>query len=347
MTTKAYGASSSTTPLGPMILKRRALKPRDVAIDILYCGVCHSDVHTVRSEWPGTLYPCVPGHEIIGRVTAIGKDVTRFKTGQIVGVGCMVDSCRTCASCKDDLEQYCEGPKGFTGTYNGAEENGDHTYGGYAEHIVVDDHFVLSISHDEKDLAAVAPLLCAGITTWSPLRHWGTGPGKKVGVVGIGGLGHMGIKLARALGAHVVAFTSSDSKVKDALQLGAHEVVISKDANAVATHTRSFDFILNTVAASHNLDAFMTLLKRDGTMTLVGAPSTPHPSPTIMNLIFGRRSLGGSLIGGIKETQEMLDFCAKHQITSEIELIPIQEINTASFPYKRLTPPMTGWLKAM
>lgn len=329
MTTKAYGASSSTTPLGPMILERRALKPRDVAIDILYCGVCHSDVHTVRSEWPGTLYPCVPGHEIIGRVTAIGKDVTRFRTGQIVGVGCMVDSCRTCASCKDHLEQYCEGPKGFTGTYNGAEENGDHTYGGYAEHIVVDDHFVLSISHDEKDLAAVAPLLCAGITTWSPLRHWGTGPGKKVGVVGIGGLGHMGIKLARALGAHVVAFTSSDSKVKDALQLGAHEVVISKDANAVATHTRSFDFILNTVAASHNLDAFMTLLKRDGTMTLVGAPSTPHPSPTIMNLIFGRRSLGGSLIGGIKETQEMLDFCAKHQITSEIELIPIQEINTA------------------
>lgn len=329
MTTKAYGASSGTTPLGPMTLERRALKPRDVAMDILYCGVCHSDVHTVRSEWPGTLYPCVPGHEIIGRVTAVGKDVTRFKLGQIVGVGCMVDSCRTCVSCKDDLEQYCEGPKGFTGTYNGAEENGEYTYGGYAEHIVVDDHFVLSISHDEKDLAAVAPLLCAGITTWSPLRHWGTGPGKKVGVVGIGGLGHMGIKLARALGAHVVAFTSSESKVKDALKLGAHEVVISKDANAVASHARSFDFILNTVAASHNLDAFMTLLKRDGTMTLVGAPSTPHPSPTIMNLIFGRRSLGGSLIGGIKETQEMLDFCAKHQITSEIELIPIQDINTA------------------
>jgi uncharacterized zinc-type alcohol dehydrogenase-like protein len=329
MTTKAYGASSGATPLGPMTLERRVLKSKDVAMDILYCGVCHSDVHTVRSEWPGTLYPCVPGHEIIGRVTAVGKDVTRFKTGQIVGVGCMVDSCRTCVSCKDDLEQYCEGPKGFTGTYNGTEENGEHTYGGYAEHIVVDDHFVLSISHDEKDLAAVAPLLCAGITTWSPLRHWGTGPGKKVGVVGIGGLGHMGIKLARALGAHVVAFTSSESKVKDALQLGAHEVVISKDANAMASHTRSFDFILNTVAASHNLDAFMTLLKRDGTMTLVGAPSTPHPSPTIMNLIFGRRSLGGSLIGGIKETQEMLDFCAKHQITSEIELIPIQDINTA------------------
>ncbi|MBA4749786.1 MAG: NAD(P)-dependent alcohol dehydrogenase [Alphaproteobacteria bacterium] len=329
MTTKAYGAASGTTPLGPMTLERRVLKPRDVAMDILYCGVCHSDVHTVRSEWPGTLYPCVPGHEIIGRVTDVGIDVTRFKPGQIVGVGCMVDSCRTCASCKEDLEQYCEGPKGFTGTYNGAEDNGQHTYGGYAEHIVVDDHFVLSISHDEKDLAAVAPLLCAGITTWSPLRHWGTAPGKKVGVVGIGGLGHMGIKLARALGAHVVAFTSSESKVKDALKLGAHEVVISKDASAMASHTRSFDFILNTVAASHNLDAFMTLLKRDGTMTLVGAPSTPHPSPTIMNLIFGRRSLGGSLIGGIKETQEMLDFCAKHQITSEIELIPIQDINTA------------------
>lgn len=328
----AYGAQTATSPVTPMTIDRREPGPKDVAIDILYCGVCHSDLHTARGEWAGVRFPAVPGHEIVGRVTAVGKDVTKFKTGQIVGVGCMVDSCRTCSSCNEGLEQYCE--SGFTGTYNGpAFGGGENTYGGYSSAIVVDEHFVLSINHDEKDLAGVAPLLCAGITTWSPLRHWKAGPGKKVGIVGIGGLGHMGIKLARALGAHVVAFTTSESKREDALELGAHEVVISRDEKQMAAHMGSFDFILNTVAASHNLDAFTGLLKRDGTMTLVGAPSEPHPSPSVMNLIFRRRQIAGSLIGGIPETQEMLDFCAQHNIIADIEMIRMQEIEDA---YERM-----------
>lgn len=333
MKTNAYAAQSATTPLAPFTIDRREPGKKDVAIDILYCGVCHSDLHTARGEWGGVQYPCVPGHEIVGRVRAVGSDVKKFKAGDLVGVGCMVDSCRTCPSCKDGLEQYCEGPAGFTGTYNGPMRGGPNTFGGYSAAIVVDEHFVLSIRHDEKDLAGVAPLLCAGITTWSPLRHWQAGPGKKVGIVGIGGLGHMGVKLAKALGAHVVAFTTSPDKVKAAHALGADEVVISKDDAQMAKHAGSFDFILNTVAAPHNLDAFISLLKRDGTMTLVGVPAEPHPSPAVFNLIGGRRSLAGSLIGGIEETQEMLDFCAKHGITSDIEMIAMKDIEPS---YERM-----------
>jgi uncharacterized zinc-type alcohol dehydrogenase-like protein len=329
MQTKAFAAQSATTPLAPLTIDRREPGPKDVAIEILFCGVCHSDLHTARGEWPGVQYPSVPGHEIIGKVTAIGKDVTRFKAGQIVGVGCMVDSCRTCASCHEGLEQYCDGPVGFTGTYNGPVFGGPNTFGGYSAAITVDEHFVLSINHAEQDLAAVAPLLCAGITTWSPLKHWGAGPGKKVGIVGIGGLGHMGVKLSHALGAHTVAFTTSPDKVADAKALGADEVVVSKNADEMAKHANSFDMILNTVAASHNLDAFTSLLKRDGTMALVGAPSTPHPSPAVFNLVFKRRAIAGSLIGGIPETQEMLDFCAKHGITSDVEMIKMQDIEAA------------------
>ena len=271
----------------------------------------------------------MPGHEVVGKVAAVGKDVTKFKPGQVVGVGCMVDSCRTCAPCKDGLEQYCDGPVSFTGTYNGPVGGGPNTYGGYCTAITVDQDFVLAINHGEKDLAGAAPLLCAGITTWSPLRHWKAGPGKKVGIVGIGGLGHMGIKLAHALGAHVVAFTTSKDKVADAKNLGADDVVISKDPEAMKKHANSFDLIVNTVAAPHNLDDFLVLLKRDGAQVLVGAPSTQHPSPGAFNLIFKRRTLAGSLIGGIAETQEMLDFCAKHGITSDIEMIPMQDINKA------------------
>ncbi len=334
MKTKAYAAQSATTHLAPFTIERRAPQKHDVAIDILYCGVCHSDLHTARGEWMGVKFPSVPGHEIIGRVTAIGDQVTKYKIGDLVGVGCLVDSCRTCPSCHEGLENYCEGPEGATGTYNGNfAGTGDNTYGGYSAAIVVDENFALKISHDKKDLAAVAPLLCAGITTYSPLRHWKAGPGKKVGIVGIGGLGHMGIKIARAMGAHVVAFTTSSTKIDDAIKLGAHEVVISKDSNQMQKHLRSFDFILNTVAAPHNLDDYVALLKRDATLTLVGAPSHPHPSPTIFSLIFGRRSIAGSLIGGIKETQEMLDFCAEHNITSEIETIAIQDIENA---YERM-----------
>jgi len=329
MQTKAFAAQSATTPFAPAVIDRREPGPKDVAIEILFYGVCHSDLHTARGEWPGTQYPCVPGHEIIGKVTSIGKDVTRFKPGQIVGVGCMVDSCRTCASCGEGLEQYCDGPVGFTGTYNGPVGGGANTLGGYSAAITVDEHFVLNINHAEKDLAAAAPLLCAGITTWSPLKHWGAGPGKKVGIVGIGGLGHMGVKLSHALGAHTVAFTTSPNKVADAKALGADEVVVSKDEAQMKKHLNSFDMILNTVAAPHNLDAFTSLLKRDGTMALVGAPSTPHPSPAVFNLVFKRRAIAGSLIGGIPETQEMLDFCAQHGITSDIEMIKMQDIEAA------------------
>src|SRR5580704_18022786 len=329
MNVKAFAAQSATTPLAPFTLDRRAPGPKDVAIEILYCGVCHSDLHTARGEWPGVQFPAVPGHEIVGKVAAVGKDVKKFKPGQIVGVGCMVDSCRVCDSCQEGLEQLCNGPVSFTGTYGGPVGGGTNTYGGYSTAITVDQDFVLAIDHGEKDLAGAAPLLCAGITTWSPLRHWKAGPGKKVGVVGIGGLGHMGIKLAHALGAHVVAFTTSADKVADARKLGADEVVISKNEDEMKKHANSFDLIINTVAVAHDLDAYMVLLRRDGTQVLVGAPPTPHPSPAAFNLIFKRRSLAGSLIGGIAETQEMMDFCAQNNVVSDIEMIPMQDIDKA------------------
>ncbi|RIV78624.1 NAD(P)-dependent alcohol dehydrogenase [Pelagerythrobacter aerophilus] len=329
MTTPAYGANAADKPLEPMQIERRTPGPQDVQIDIAYCGVCHSDLHQVRSEWGGTLYPCVPGHEIIGHVSAVGGEVTKFKVGDIVGVGCMVDSCQQCPSCRDGEEQYCTGG-GFVGTYNGVTEDAPgHTLGGYSEQIVVNENFVLHIRHSEDQLSAVAPLLCAGITTYSPLRHWNVGPGKKVGVVGIGGLGHMAIKIAHAMGAHVVAFTTSESKRADATALGAGEVINSRNAEEVEGHAGTFDFILDTVAASHDLDALTALLKRDGTLTLVGVPEHPHPSPDVGNLIFRRRAIAGSLIGGIAETQEMLDFCAEHGIVADIEMIPIQQIDEA------------------
>lgn len=328
---KAYAAQSASTPLAPLEIRRREPGPDDVQIDILYCGVCHSDLHTARNEWKNTLYPAVPGHEIVGRVTAVGGQVRGFKAGDLAAVGCMVNSCGQCHSCREGEEQYYE--NGFTGTYNGPVFGGENTYGGYSQAIVVKQDFVLHIKHAEKDLASVAPLLCAGITTYSPLRHWGAGPGRKVGIVGLGGLGHMGVKIAHALGAHVVLFTTSPGKAADGKRLGADEVCISTDPEQTAAHANTFDFILNTVAAPHNLDAYLQLLKRDGTMTLVGAPAEPHPSPGVFNLIFKRRQLAGSLIGGIRETQEMLDFCARHGIVSDIELIPMDYINTA---YERM-----------
>ena len=326
--TLAYAASSATTPFTPFSFERRPPGPLDVAMDILHCGVCHSDLHTARGEWGGTVYPCVPGHEIVGRVTAVGNLVSKFKVGDFAGVGCMVDSCQHCKPCADGLEQYCE--NGFTGTYNAEDKvSGGITYGGYSSHIVVRESFVLRVSHAESELAAVAPLLCAGITTYSPLREWKVGPGHKVGIVGLGGLGHMGVKIAAAMGAHVVLFTTSADKREDALRLGAKEVVVSKNETEMAAHANSFDFILNTVAAPHSLDAFLVLLKLDGTMTLVGAPATPHPSPGVFNLIMKRRRLAGSLIGGIRETQEMLDFCAQHNIVSDIEVIRMDGIEQA------------------
>lgn len=328
---KAYAAQSPSSPLTPFEIDRRPPGPEDVQIDILYCGVCHSDVHTARNEWANTVYPSVPGHEIVGRVVAVGDKVTGFKVGDLAGVGCMVDSCGHCHPCDEGEEQYCE--NGFTGTYNGPLFGGENTYGGYSQTIVVKESFVLRIQHDEKDLASVAPLLCAGITTYSPLRHWKAGPGKKVGIVGLGGLGHMGVKIAHAMGAHVVLFTTSPSKIEDGKRLGADEVCISTDPAQMAAYANQFDFILNTVAAPHNLDPFLQLLKLDGTMTLVGAPAEPHPSPGVFNLILKRRQLAGSLIGGIRETQEMLDFCAQYHIVSEIELIDMAYINTA---YERM-----------
>ena len=328
MTTKAYGAHAADKPLQSMDIERRAPGPQDVQIEIAYCGVCHSDLHTVRSEWGGTQYPCVPGHEIVGHVSAVGSEVSGFKVGETVGVGCLVNSCQHCTACDEGLEQYCE--NGFVGTYNGPTHDAPgHTLGGYSQRIVVDRKFVLKIHHPEAQLAAVAPLLCAGITTYSPLRHWKVGPGQKVGVVGIGGLGHMGVKIAHAMGAHVVAFTTSDKKRQAALDLGADEVVVSRNADEMKAHAGTLDFILNTVAASHSLDAYTALLKRDGTMTLLGVPSSPHPTPNIGNLIFKRRTIAGSLIGGIAETQEMLDFCAEHDIVSDIEMIPAQKIDEA------------------
>ena len=327
----SYAAPGPKSSLAPLAIERRAPGAADVEIEIQYCGVCHSDLHTARDEWGGTVYPVVPGHEIVGRVTRVGNGVSKFKVGQTVGVGCMVDSCQDCASCAEGLEQYCE--KGFTGTYNSPDKHtGGSTHGGYSGSVVVDQKFVLNIP-EGLDPAAAAPLLCAGITTYSPLRHWKIGKGHKVGVVGLGGLGHMAIKIAHAMGAEVVLFTTSPGKSADAKRLGASDVVVSRNADEMAKHANSFDFILNTVAAPHNLDAFLVLLKREGTMTLVGAPAEPHPSPTVFNLIFKRRHIAGSLIGGIEETQEMLDFCAKHKIPSDIEIIPIQQINVA---YERM-----------
>jgi uncharacterized zinc-type alcohol dehydrogenase-like protein len=328
--TLGYGTESARSPLAPFSFARREPLPQDVQLEILYCGVCHSDLHTVRNEWNNTTFPVVPGHEIVGRVTAVGSEVTRFKVGDLAAVGCMVDSCRTCANCKAGLEQYCD--VGFTGTYNSPDKYlGGMTYGGYSKSIVVDQYFVLHVP-DKTNLAGVAPLLCAGITTYSPLRHWKVSKGQKVGIVGLGGLGHMGVKIAAALGAHVVLFTTSPNKKEDAQRLGAHEVVVSKNQNEMDRHLGSFDFILDTVSAPHDLNAYLTLIKRDGTLTLVGAPPQP-PTIEIFNLIFKRRQVAGSLIGGIPETQEMLDFCAKHKLTADVEVIPIQKINEA---YERM-----------
>ncbi|WP_322042443.1 NAD(P)-dependent alcohol dehydrogenase [Paraburkholderia sp. J67] len=329
--TYGYAARDAASPLAPFEFQRRDLRELDVRIDVQYCGVCHSDLHQARNEWRNTLYPVVPGHEIVGRVAEVGTGVTRFKVGELVGVGCLVDSCRTCGSCEEGLEQYCE--NGFVGTYNGNDRvSGDVTFGGYSTQLVVDEAFVLRVP-DNLDAAAAAPLLCAGITTYSPLRTWGAGPGKKVGIVGLGGLGHMGVKIAHAMGAHVVLFTTSPSKIEDGKRLGADEVVISKDPEQMAKHLNSFDLIVNTVAAPHDLNPFIELLKRDGTLTLVGAPEHDHPSPQVFNLIMKRRRLAGSLIGGIAETQEMLDFCGKHGITSDVEMIQMQDINAA---YERM-----------
>ena len=328
--TIGYAANSARSPLAPFSFERREPGPRDIQIEILYCGVCHSDLHTVRNEWQSTIYPCVPGHEIVGRVIAAGNEVKSFKAGDVAAVGCMVDSCRTCASCRDGLEQYCE--VGFVGTYNGEDKHlGGVTYGGYSDKIVVDQDFVLRVPGN-LDLAATAPLLCAGITTYSPLRHWHVGKGQRVGVVGLGGLGHMGIKLAHAMGAEVVLFTTSPNKKEDAQRLGASEVVVSKNQNEMDRQLNRFDFILDTVSAPHNVDAFLQLLKRDGTLCMVGASPEPLPVP-VFSLIMKRRQFAGSLIGGIAETQEMLDFCGKHGITSDIEIIPIQQINHA---YERM-----------
>lgn len=329
MKTNAYATQNATTPLAPFNFQRRDVGQHDVQIEILYCGVCHSDLHTARNEWQNTTYPCVPGHEIVGRVVKVGAHVKNFKEGDTAGVGCMVDSCRTCVNCEEDLEQFCDN---LTFTYNSPDKHvGGMTFGGYSDSIVVDEAFVLQVPKN-LNLAAVAPLLCAGITTYSPLRHNNVTKGQKVGVVGLGGLGHMGVKLAKALGAHVVVFTTSPNKVEDALRLGADEVVNSKNADEMKKHLNSFHFILDTVSAQHDINAYLLLLKRDGNLTQVGVPAEPL-SLNVGSLIFGRRSLSGSLIGGIKETQEMLDFCGKHDITSDIELIPIQNINQA---YDRL-----------
>jgi uncharacterized zinc-type alcohol dehydrogenase-like protein len=330
--TKAYSAASARSPLASATIPRRDPTERDVQIEILFCGVCHSDLHAVRDEWHSimpTTYPIVPGHEIVGRVTKVGAGVEKFKAGDLAGVGCLVDSDRTCPQCQADLENLCANS---TFTYNAPDKHlGGVTYGGYAESIVVDEHFVLRVP-PKLDLAGVAPLLCAGITTWSPLQRAGVTKGKKVGIVGLGGLGHMGVKFARALGAHTVVFTTSSSKKEDALRLGAHEVVLSRDADEMAKRAGSLDFVLDTVSAEHDINALLNLLTHDGTLTLVGAPEKPM-AVSAFALLFGRRKLAGSLIGGLAETQEMLDFCGKHGITSDVEVIPIQKINEA---YARL-----------
>ena len=320
-----YAAQNATTALAPFSFERRDPLPNDIVVDILFSGVCHSDLHQARDEWGNAIYPMVPGHEIIGRVSKVGSAVKRFKVGDTAGVGVLVDSCRTCPSCKAGEQQYCD--KGMTPTYNGRDKNGELTFGGYANNIVVDEAYAHTIS-SKLNPAAVSPLLCAGITTYSPLRHWKVGKGKKVGIVGLGGLGHMGLKFAHSFGAHVVLFTTSLNKKEDALRMGADEVVLSKDENAMQAHANSFDFILDTVAAPHDLNVYLGLLKRDATMTLVGLPDQPA-AVHAGGLIPRRRSLSGSMIGGIPETQEMLDYCAEHNITSEIELIPIQKITEA------------------
>lgn len=329
---KAYSAASATSPLASSTIVRRDLTPDDIQIEILYCGICHSDLHQARNEWKdvfATVYPCVPGHEIVGRVAKVGSAVTKFKVGDLAAVGCMVDSDGTCPDCKEGLEQFCPN---FTLTYNSPDKHlGGVTYGGYSESIVVREKFALKVPAN-LELAGVAPLLCAGITTYSPMRHWGVGPGKKVGIVGLGGLGHMGVKFAHALGAHTVVFTTSPGKKDDALRLGADEVVISKNPEEMQKHLFSFDFILDAVSAEHDVNAYLQLLKRDGHMVLVGAPEKPL-QVAAFNLLFGRKSLSGSPIGGLKETQEMLDFCGEKGITSDIELIPIQKVNEA---YERL-----------
>ena len=333
MTTKAFAAQSAKSPLAPHAITRREPTPTDVRIEILFCGVCHSDLHQVRDEWHDaapTTYPCVPGHEIVGRVTHVGKDVKKFKVGDLAAVGCMVESCRTCSSCQKGLEQYCLTFPTFT--YNGPDKHtGGVTYGGYSEAIVVDEAFTLKVS-EKANLAATAPLLCAGITTYSPLRHWKVGPGQKVGVVGLGGLGHMGVKFARAFGAHVVLFTTSPGKIEDGKRLGAHEVVVSKNAVEMKAHAGSFDFILDCVSAQHDLNEYLQLIKLDGTLCLVGAPEKPL-AVNAFNMLLPRKQFAGSGIGGIAETQEMLDFCAEKGITSDVEVIPIQKINEA---YDRL-----------
>lgn len=330
-TVKAYGAQTSDAPLKELNIERRGLNSKDVKIKIDYCGVCHSDIHTVRNDWGGSKYPCVPGHEIIGTVEAVGDDVKEFKVGQTVGVGCMVGSCRSCPSCKEDLEQYCE--QGLIGTYNGKDEHlGGHTFGGYSQQIVVEEHFVLHIP-ENLDKKATGPLLCAGITTWSPLSHWNIKKGDKVGVIGLGGLGHMGIKFANALGAEVVMITRSKNKAQDAKDLGAHDVLISTDDKQMKANNNSFDFLLNTIPVKHDMNPYLSLLKRDKTMVLVGAIEPLEPMHGAQ-VILGRKRVAGSLIGGIKETQEMLDFCGKHNITCDVEMIDIQNINEA---YDRVT----------
>jgi uncharacterized zinc-type alcohol dehydrogenase-like protein len=329
---KAYSAASATSPLASSIIPRRDATERDVQIEILFCGICHSDLHTVRNEWSSimpTVYPCVPGHEIVGRVIKVGSAVTKFKPGDLVGVGCLVDSDHTCPNCRDGLEQLCPNQ---TLTFNSPDKHlGGVTYGGYSESIVVDEHFVLRIPAN-LNLAGVAPLLCAGITTYSPMRRWGDIKGKKVGVVGLGGLGHMGVKFARAFGARVFVFTTSPGKKEDALRLGADEVIVSRNADEMKKHIGSFDFILDTVSADHDINAYINLLGRDGNITLVGAPEKPL-AVSAFALLFGRHSLSGSIIGGIAETQEMLDFCGKNNITADVEVIPIQKVNEA---YERL-----------
>jgi uncharacterized zinc-type alcohol dehydrogenase-like protein len=327
---KAFGTEAAEAPLKQVNIQRRSVTPHDVEIEILFCGVCHSDLHTARNEWHGTIYPVVPGHEIVGKVTKVGNHVTRFKAGDLAAVGCMVDSCRACEYCIEGLEQYCE--TGNILTYNSPDKYlNTQTYGGYSQSIVIDENFVLRIP-ENLDLAATAPLLCAGITTYSPLRHWQAGPGKKVGVVGIGGLGHMAIKLAKAMGAYVVVFTTSVSKIEDAKRLGADEVVLSRDEKQMNAHARSLHLILDNVSASHDINAYLSLLKVDGTLVLVGAPEEPLPVAAF-SVIPTRRSFAGSTIGSIAETQEMLDFCSRHNITADIELINMGQINEA---YERL-----------
>jgi alcohol dehydrogenase (NADP+) len=330
---KAYSAASATSPLAIDSIQRRAASGRDVQIEILFCGICHSDLHTVRNEWSSvmpTTYPCVPGHEIVGRVSKVGSDVKNFNAGDIVGVGCLVDSDHDCPICNNNLEQFCSNA---SFTYNSPDKHGTApvTYGGYSESIVVDERFVLKVPGN-LDLAGVAPLLCAGITTYSPMRRWGELKGKKVGIVGLGGLGHMGVKFARAFGSHVVVFTTSPGKKEDALRLGAHEVILSTNPREMKPHVGSFDFILDTIAVEHDINGYINMLGLDGNITLVGAPEKPLPVSAFA-LLFGRKSISGSLIGGIKETQEMLDFCGEHNITSDVEVIPIQQVNEA---YERL-----------